>query len=119
MQESLKTAPVGERPVIPIFPPGAVYFRRWQTLRWFLVLCLPILSSAVALWLGGRGIGTPLFLGFFGAGVCAWLFVSFCSGMISSSWGTHFRSSEPTGYWTQIVVGASAYIGLSLAGYFL
>ena len=119
MNESLKNVPLEERPCIPIFPSGAIYFRRWRTLRWFTVSCLPIISSAVWLWFRGCGIGVTLFIGFFGVCVTAWLFVSLCAGLISSTWGTRLRASEPTGYWTQVVVGAAIYLGLSVVGYFV
>jgi hypothetical protein len=119
MNETLKDIPIEERPCIPIFPLGAVYLRTWRTLRWFILLCLPIISSAVSLWFRGHGLGVSLFFGFFGVVVSAWIFVSLCSGAISSTWGTHLRASEPFAFWAQVTVGAIVYLGMSIAGYLL
>jgi hypothetical protein len=106
--EYLRSVPVEDRPkMIPLW--GREYFTHWQSLRWFLLLSIPSLGSTLwNLFALGRWKG-PLF----GLLVCQYLvavgFVSMCSDMCSSNWGTHFRSSEPFRFWVGLSVIVFAY----------
>ena len=119
MHEHLKEIPVERRPkMLPLLPGGASYFRVWRSLRWFLVLLVPVAGSAVSLWSRKHGIGLSLIVGVLGIFVAASLFVDLCSGMTSSNWGTYFRQTEPKRYWLQVAVVAFFYLAISCAGYF-
>lgn len=114
----LKRVAVAQRPrMLWLFPWGTSYFRSWQTLRWFLLLVVPIIGSALLLGFHRHEIVGPLFVGFVGTYGAACLFVELCSGMASSNWGTHFRQTEPVRYWIQISMVTLAYLALSSLGF--
>ena len=120
MHEHLKGIPVEQRPkMISLFPGGLPYFRAWQSLQWYLALLLPIIGSAISLYLHKHGIGVAMTVGLTGAFVAASLFVDLCSGMASSNWGTHFREGEPRLYWLHVAVVAMVYLALLSVGYFV
>ncbi len=103
---------------LPTFPRGLVYFRRWRTLRWFLVALIPIAVSLAAAWWRGhawQGVGAFIL----GTAFTVVAFVDICSGMTSSNWGTHFRSREPIRFWIGIVIMVPIYVLATMAGWFL
>jgi hypothetical protein len=78
--------------MICLFPQGLVFFQSWRTLRWFLLMLVPVLVSAGASWARLQDGGLVIVVGLVGVAVASILFVELCSGMASSNWGTHFRS---------------------------
>jgi lipopolysaccharide export LptBFGC system permease protein LptF len=118
MHKQLKDIPVSERAkMVSLFPWGVPFFREWRLLRWFLASLLPVMASALSPWFREHRLGTSLFIGILGAYLAACLFVALCSGMTSSNWGTFFRQSEPTQYWSTVVIMGALYLGCSCAGY--
>jgi hypothetical protein len=107
-----------KRRSVPIFPRGLVYFRHWRALRWFVLLLSPVCASAAASWTRGRDPGQTAIILLLGAAVAAVLFVTLCSGVESSNWGTWRRRSEPICYWLHVGVVGLAYVGLALAAWF-
>jgi hypothetical protein len=103
--------------MVSLFPWGLSYFRAWRSLRWFLVLLIPVTTSALVCF-RKHETGLSLFVGFGGAFIAAVIFVELCAGMASSNWGTHFRKSEPIQYWLQVAIAVIVYLGLSCIGYF-
>jgi hypothetical protein len=118
MTKDWRNEPCGSRPRrIPLFPRGLAYFRTWRTLRWFLVLMLPLLCSAGAACVHGRGLlmaGGILLLGTTFAGA---LFVDLCSRMSSSNWGTFYRGREPARFWITVVWCSLFYLVMAVSGY--
>src|SRR5262245_1091933 len=112
--------PVGERPrMVSPCPEGFVYFRKWRSLRWFLLLVPPVLASGSAVVLRGQGWVPAVFVIVGGHFIGAALFVVLASGMSSSNWGTYFRSREPLRYWLDVAILATAYFMMCVCGYFL
>jgi hypothetical protein len=109
----------GRQRSLPIFPRGLVYFRRWRTMRWFVLLLTPVCASAGAgsahRWTLGE---TAIFL-LIGVAATLVLFVALCSGVESSNWGTYHRRSEPIRYWLHVGIIGLAYLGLALVGWFV
>lgn len=119
MNEPLRQVPVRERPrMIAALPRGWLYFRSWRTLRWFVLLCLPGIGSALAVWLRGHGLWQALGLWVLGFAAAILIFVDFCSGMASSNIGTYFRESEPVRFWTSVGLLCAVYTALCCAGFF-
>lgn len=110
--------PWGSRPRrIPIFPRGILFFGVWRTLRWFLLLLQPLLSSAAAAYLRGRGLSAAIGLFLIGTGFAAVLFVELSSGMTSSNWGTFYRRRGPVEYWIAVGMSVLFYLMFSILGY--
>ena len=120
MYQELRGMPVADRPrMLPLFPWGTPYFRRWRTLRWFLVVLAPVLASAFQLWRHQHGVGVAVFFGVVGGWLAACLFVTLASGMSSSSWGTYFRQTEAAEYWMQTGFIGVVYLGAACLGHFV
>jgi len=100
-----------------VLPQGLVYFGSWRTLRWFLLLVLPLLFSAGAAYLLGRGLGTAFGILVMGVGFAAMLFVALCSGIASSNWGTFERRREPVPFWLVVGWVGLFYLLLAFIGY--
>jgi hypothetical protein len=104
---------------IPTFPRGVRYFRSLRTLRWFLLMLVPVSCSALGAFLR-HGIGIEVFgVVVLGIGFTAMLFVDLYSRVSSSNWGTFSRSQEPIHYWFGTGVWIAAYVLISVAGYFV
>ena len=113
----LRTSPVRERPkMVAIW--GGEYFRDWRKAGCFVLLSLP--SSASAAWNGfvlsrwawaAFGFVAGELLVFAG-------FISICSGMASSNWGTYFRETEPVRFWLSVAICGLGYV-LVMAGMWL
>ena len=119
MWSSLENIQPSKRPPNQsVFPDARVYFQRWVWFRWFLLLLLPVAQSAcVAVWRGQ--IYPACFIAISGATIATFLFIDLASGATSSNWGTYFRSSEPLRYWLSVMVFAVAYVGISVAGWYV
>jgi hypothetical protein len=117
MRKQTNESPIGQRTPQPIFPAGFIYFRHWTSLRWYLLLVVPIAIS-VCVCIRRHQIGFAVGVLTFGLVVTAILFVAICSGKSSSNWGTYFKLRDPLGYWLDIAVLVGAYAGLALAGWF-
>ncbi len=118
MYEDLQKLPPRARPkMICLFPQGLVFFQSWRTLRWFLLMLVPVLVSAGASWARLQDGGLVIVVGLVGVAVASILFVELCSGMASSNWGTHFRSKEPGRYWAQVLFIALFYLMVSCMGF--
>jgi len=112
--------PPGSRTrMLPLFPAGAAHFRHWRSLRWFLLLVLPVLASSGAALIRGKGFAPALVVLVVGAAAAVALFVVLASGMISSNVGTYFRRTEPVRYWISVAVVVGGYLLLCAAGYFI
>jgi len=112
--------PPAERPrMLSLFPDGTLYFRRWQSLRWFLLLLAPILASAAAVLYRGEGLPPALVVLVGGSAVAIVLFDVVASGRSSSNWGAYYRRTEPGRFWLSVGVFALGYLLLCTAGYFL
>ena len=116
MRDEWQNVPCADRPRLPLFPAGLAFFKTWKTLRWFLLLLLPVLSSAAAA-LRQRGLFAATGVLLLGLVVAAVLFVQLCSGVSSSNWGTFYRRREPARYWFAVGWVALFYLGLSVIGY--
>ena len=90
----------------------------WRTFRWFVLLLLPPIACAVAVWVHGHGIWQAAGLWLFGFAISVPLFVSLCFGMASSNLGTYCRKTEPVRYWVEIVLMVATYIAICCVGYF-
>ncbi len=66
-----------DRPVQPLFPAAWVYFKRWRSLRWFLLLMIPVAISAAAAVSRGRILGCAALL-IMGGLAAALLFAALC-----------------------------------------
>lgn len=118
MNDDLRNVRCERRPrMIAALPDGWVYFRNWSTLRWFLVLSLPPIASAFAVWIHGHGFWQAAGVWMFGFAISIVLFVSLCSGRSSSNTGTYFRQTEPVRYWAEIVLIVAVYIAVCCGGY--
>lgn len=104
--------------MLAALPRGWCCFREWRTLRWFFALSIPVVGSAFAVWMHGHGFWRAAGLLLLGFAVSTVLFISLCSGMASSNFGTYFRKTEPLRYWADVVLLSVAYITLCCAGYF-
>jgi hypothetical protein len=118
--ENLDQLPVKQRPkMIPMFPRGIVHFRDWRSLRWFLVLTIPVfLSTGTTYWRGHTLVHAAVF-GLFGMMSATWLFIDLSSGMSSSNHGTFFRRREPIQYWCVIGAVAAFYLCFIVVGFFI
>ena len=96
------------RPRAPLFPGGLVFFCRWRTLRWFILLAVPAIAGSTMVLVGGHAIASliSLVVGLTSSSV---MFVVACSGMTSSNWGTYFRRREPVRYWISFAIAVAAY----------
>jgi hypothetical protein len=118
MSNDWRNTPCGNRPRrLPLFPHGLVYFGVWRTLRWFLLLVMPLLTSAGAAYIRGRGLATAVGILLLGVGVAVGLFVDLCSGMSSSNCGTFYRGQEPAEFWLAVVFCGLFYLVLVFVGY--
>lgn len=111
--------PAGTSRMLSTFPRGAKYFRKWRTFRWFLLMLVPVLSSALGAFIRRRGMGVGLSVIVMGLVVAAMLYVDLCSGVSSSNWGTYSRHHEPVRYWFGVGVWTAFYVLISIAGYFV
>lgn len=112
--------PPAERPrMLPLFPDGTRHFRRWPSLRWFLLLMAPILASAAAVLVRGEGLLPAAVVLVIGSAVAVVLFDVVTTGRSSSNCGTYYRRTEPWRFWLSVGVIALGYLLLSTAGYFL
>jgi hypothetical protein len=117
--EGLDQVPMAERPrMIGALPRGAVYFRTWQTLRWFLLLTIPLLASGIAWWSRKDSVWGFVGVCAIGGACLICLFVALCSGMSSSNNGTVFRHREPIRFWLDILLTTLGYFAMSVVGYF-
>jgi len=91
-------------------------FRCWRCVRWFLLLLLPVVASALAACLRGEW-GEGLILLLLGVAVAAILFVFLGSGASTSNWGTFSRDRRPIRYWIDIAIWTAAYFMVSCGGY--
>jgi hypothetical protein len=78
---------------------------------------LPLLCSAGAAYLRGRGLLAAVGIVLIGVGFAAGLFVDLCSGMSSSNWGTFYARREPVEFWFAVVFCSLFYLVLASAGY--
>ena len=116
--KQIRNMPVSKRPtMIPLFPTGARYFQSWRSVRWFILMLIPIWSSAIAAAVRKQSIMMMILICLIGSGFTAILFVSYCSEMISSNLGTYFKKTEPIRYWLQIIVLVIIYAAFAIAGY--
>jgi len=90
----------------PVFPAGVVYFRRWKTLRWFVLLILPVLASIAMVIVRGQYAAAVALLLLHGL-MTVLLFVILSSGAASSTAGNFERHKTPIRYW--LSVGAVAF----------
>lgn len=96
MQDDLEYTPCEQRPrLIPVLPGALPSFRSWPSLRWFLLLQLPVVGSATASLMRGRPIGGAAMIILLGLATSTCLFAAICSRISSSNVGTYFRSREP------------------------
>ena len=118
MHDPLQDHPVSERPrMMGALPRGWIFFRTWRTLRWFLLLALPSIASAVAVWMRGHGYLQAAGLWLLGFAVAILIFVFCCSGMSSSNTGTYFRQTEPVRFWSEVVLLSIVYVALCCGGF--
>lgn len=111
--------PVSQRPRNLQFPFG-IYFKTWQYLRWYLLLLLPVIFGMVAVWIRREGLFRTVGTFVLGAGVALALFITLCSRIQTSNWGTYFRSTEPVRYWLGVAVAAGFYVLFGVVGgYFI
>lgn len=111
--------PVSQRPRNLQFP-FAVYFTSWRTLRWYLLLLLPVVVGAIAVWVRGEGWLGAVGNFVLGAALALALFITLCSGIETSNHGTHFRATEPVRYWLGVTVIATVYFVVGVvSGYFI
>ena len=116
--KGLESVPPSERPEgIPIFPDGLKYFRRWNTLKWFLALMIPVICSAVAAYVHGHGVWQAVGEVVLGSAFALGLFHTLCSGVASSNLGTYFRRTEPDAYWFDVCILTFAYLFIVAAGF--
>ncbi len=119
MHEQLDHVPSDQRPrMIGALPRGASYFRRWRSLRWFLLLLVPPSASAYAFWTHGQTVWEAAGFLLLGVAPASLLFVFLCSGMSSSNTGTYFRHREPVRFWAEVAILIAVYIAISCCGYF-
>jgi len=122
MYEEFQNVPPRQRPralglLADVSEEGLIYFRKWRTLRWFLLFAEPGLGSAAATWCRGHGLRNALAIGLVGLNVLMVAFVSVCAGMASSIFGTYFRNTEPVRYWTNVIVLSVAYVAICCTGF--
>ena len=114
--EGLDDIPVRERPR-SLTMSGDRYFRQWKTVRWFVLLMIPVAASGAAGFVrDGTFLGGAMLA--MGTAVAYLLFLTLCSGGVSSNTGTYFRSTEPIRYWLNVIALAVAYLFPCLAGWF-
>jgi hypothetical protein len=111
-------SPDGRRQSLAIVTRGLVYFRHGRTARWLGRLLSPVCASAVAGSARGWDLGLSAIVLLLGVAVASLLFVTLCSGVESSNWGTYDRRSEPIRYWLHVSIIGLAYLGLTFAGWF-
>jgi hypothetical protein len=108
--------PQALRAELPLFPRGWVYFRRWGTLRWYLLMLVVPATGLAGAWWRGQIVGGCIVFGV-AATVGAIVFVFLNSGISSSSSGTFARAREPTRFWVEVMLLAALYVVISLAGW--
>jgi hypothetical protein len=118
MSDDWENTPCADRPRLPVFPSGLRFFGAWRTVRWFLLLILPVFTSAAGAYLRGRGAGSAVGLLLMGVGWAGMLFVTFCSEVSSSNHGTFYRRREPIRYWLTVGSFGLFYLLFSVVGYF-
>jgi hypothetical protein len=113
----LEDLPPASRPkMIPLFPEGFIYFRRWKSLRWWLLTMAPIVASAASAFYRRSLMGGSMVLVIgFAFGTAG--FLTLCMGRSSSNWGTYFRSREPARYSADILIVFAGYLAMAVAGW--
>lgn len=114
----IEETPVEFRSELSVFPRGWVFFRRWGTLRWYLLMLVLPASGLVGAWLRGQMVGGVIIFGM-GALVGAVAFVFLNSGTSSSNWGTFTRAREPMRFWVDVVILVAIYVAISLVGWII
>jgi hypothetical protein len=117
-ERTVENTPLELRSEMALFPRGWVYFRRWRTLRWYLLMLLvPASGLAAACWRGHIVGGCIVLVMSAVCGAIAFVFLN--SGVSSSNWGTFSRSREPIRYWLDVALMAALYLGCSAGGWII
>lgn len=126
MNDKTEDASVNHEGSVPLFPRGLIYFHRWKTLRWFLILVIPVIVCAADVYLHRHILWESALVLLFGVAAASALFVELVSGIASSKQsdmhgifleGTFSRSRNPILYWIQIGFTASLYLFVIVMGF--
>lgn len=105
--------------MLSLFRHGTIYFRRWHSLRWFLLLMMPIVASAGAVLIRRQGVMPAGVVFATGTAVAVAIFMILATGEASTNTGTYFRHTEPRRYWLLVGVLFVSYFFVSVGGYFV
>ena len=93
-------------------------FRKWRTLRWFLLASLPGILGSTAALAHGHGFCEAGGLWLIGFSFLVALFQTCCSGMAILNLGTFMRTAEPVRFWATVLFLAAVYLLFCAIGFF-
>ena len=117
MFDPLEHLPQSQRPKsIPLFPDAWRFFCNWTSLRWFLLLLIPIAQSTVGA-IYRHKYGEAIGVAVLGIALAAMLFGIVTTGRVSWNTGTYYRSREPITFWLEVLAISVWYFVMSIAGW--